>query len=101
MTEYEDFLVALYHAKLQREAIQSGYIPTPWDDLIQMKIDALSGFNEYEIEAHALASKNYFRERVNYSEIIEVIRICCKDQGNRSSFTMCLFNRLAILALKH
>lgn len=101
MTEYETFLITLGHAKLQWKAIQSDYTHIPWDNSIQKKIDALSGFNELEIESHAIAAKNYFNERINYSEIFEVIRIGCVDKGNEKSFTVCLFNRLKLLAERH
>lgn len=98
MAEYEDFLVSLFHAKLQWNAIQSDHLPLSWDNSIQKKIDALSGFSEFEIESHAIGAKNYFNERISYSEIFEVIRIGCVDKGNKKSFTVCLFNRLKLLA---
>lgn len=101
MAEYEDFLVSLYQAKLQWKAILSEHCPVSWDSSIQKKIDALSSFSEFEIESHAIAAKNYFKEEINYSEILEVIRIGCVDKGNEKSFTVCLFNRLKLLAARH
>ena len=75
MTEYEDFLVCLYHSKLEWGAIKSEYIPVPWDATIQRDIDALVGFSFFEIEAHVLASKNYFKEQIDFKGIVEVVRM--------------------------
>lgn len=52
MTEYENFLLSVYHAKLKWMAIKSGDVAIPWDKSIQRDIDALAGFGSFEIEAH-------------------------------------------------
>ena len=99
MTEYEDFLVSLYHAKLKWMAIKSGDVPVPWNSVIQKDIDSLVGFNFFEIEAHVLAVKNYFKEQVDYTGAIESVRTCCIQQGeqrNANAFTMCVYNRLKL-----
>ncbi len=99
MTDYKDFLVCLYHSKLEWGAIKSEYVPVPWDATIQRDIDALGGFGFFEIEAHVLASKNYFKEKIDFKGIIEVVRKCAIQQGeqrNRNAFTMCVFNKIQL-----
>ncbi len=100
MTDYEDFLMSLYYAKLQWMAIKSGDVPIPWDATIQRDIDALGGFTAFEIEAHVIASKNYFTKQIDYPKILEIIRTCCIQQGeqkNKNAFTMCVYNRVKLL----
>ena len=103
MTEYEDFLVSLYHAKLKWMAIKSGDVSIPWDATNQRDIDALAGFSAFEIEAHIIATKSYFKEQIDYTEVIENIRACCIQQGeqrNVNAFTMCVYNRIKLLLTK-
>ena len=100
MTDYEDFFLSLYHAKLKWMAIKSGDVTVPWNSSIQRDIDALAGFSAFEIEAHVIVTKNYFKQQIDYLEIIEVVRICCIQQGkqrNANAFTMCLYNRVKLL----
>ncbi len=99
MTEYEDFLMSLYYAKLEWMAMQSGNIPIPWNSIIQRDIDALSGFSFYEIEAHIIATKSHFNKQIDYPKILEIIRTCCIQQGeqrNANAFTMCVYNRIEL-----
>ena len=80
--------------------MKSGNIPIPWNSVIQRDIDALSDFSFFENEAHVLAVKNHFKEKVDYTGAIEVVRMCCTQQGeqrNRHTFTMCVYNRMKLL----
>lgn len=100
MTNYEDFLISLYHAKLKWMAIKSGDVDIPWDTVIQRDIDALAGFSIFEIEAHVIAVKSYFNEQMDYPAIVDVVRIGCIQQGeqrNANAFTMCIYNRVELL----
>ncbi len=95
MTEYENYLLSLYYAKLKLMAVKSGDVAIPWDDSVQRSIDALAGFAGFEIEAHVIATKEYFRQ-LTYQEIVEIIRMCCiqqEEQRNANAFTMCVYNR--------
>ncbi len=100
MSDYEDFLFDLYHAKLKWKAIESGYIQPLWNDTIQNHINALSNLSEdvLEIEAHIIASKTYFKDQIPMEDILKHVSFCLKGQkslGNKSQFEMCLFNRLS------
>lgn len=99
MTEYENFLLSMYYAKLKLMAVKSGDLAIPWDDSAQRSIDALAGFAGFEIEAHFIATKEYFKQ-LTYTEIIELLRMCCIQQGeerNVNTFTMCVYNRADLL----
>ena len=80
MTDFEEFHLDLYHAKLKLVNGDSGLSFGLWDELIQRNIDALSGLchSVNQVEAHILAAKNYFREKISYPEIIEIVKVCCK-----------------------
>ena len=54
MTEYEDFLISLYYAKLEWMVMKSGNVPIPWNSVIQRDIDALADFSFFEVETHNL-----------------------------------------------
>lgn len=99
MTKYEDFLLALYHAKLEFIGIKDGSQKTPWDSEIQRKIDALYGLCDAscEIEVNVIAAKSYFRDKLDYPKILDVVRECCKNKAGKNDFTFCFFNRLNLL----
>jgi hypothetical protein len=99
MTNYENFLLSVYHAKLKWMAVKSNDVPIPWDATIQRDIDALASFSAFEIEAHVIAVKSYYKEEIDYPAIIEVVRLCCIQQGeqrNVNAFTMCVYNRVEL-----
>jgi len=101
MSDYEDFLFDLYHAKLKWKAIEFGYIQPLWNDTIQNHINALSNLSEdtFEIEAHIIASQTYFRDRIQLEDILKNVSFCLngqKSSGIKNQFVMCLFNRLSI-----
>lgn len=102
MNELEDFHMDLYHAKFEFISIKAGYKDPPWDIITQRNIDAFSGLCQpgNEIEAPILAAKTYFRDKISYPEIIEIVKACCKSQLNKNDFTFTFFNRLNILAGK-
>jgi len=99
MSDYEDFLFDLYHAKLKWKAIESGYIQPLWNDTIQNHINALSNLapGNYDLEAHVIACQIFFGERASIETILQQISTCLKGQQSKDSFTLCLFNRLNIL----
>lgn len=86
LTEYENFLILLYHAKIKVIGIQSGNDTILWDATIQRNIEALARFKEYEIEAHIIAIRNYFQEQIEYSEILNIIRISYTQQAEQSTW---------------
>lgn len=100
MTEFEEFLTCFYHAQLKWKAIQTNQSPGEWNSDIQNGITALSNLSpfNYELEAHIIASKEYFTE-ITLTSILENVGTCLKTQAkgsNMNAFTMCLFNRLNI-----
>ena len=99
MNEFEEFHIALYHAKLEFIGIKSGDQKQSWNVEIQRNIDALYGLCDasYEIEAHVMAAKFYFRDKLDYPKILEVVRECCKNQAGKNDFTFIFFNRLNLL----
>ena len=98
MNEYENFLFELYYSKIQVVGIQSGNIPYPWDVSIQMKIYELpETFKNYEIEAHIIGAKQYFKDQIDYPEILNAIKTCVKQEGqqiNENTFSMFIFKYL-------
>jgi hypothetical protein len=86
MNQYEDFLFSLYYAKLEVPEIKSGNIPTPWNGAIKRSISTLSSKHEdLEIEAHVIALKNYFKERIDYPQIISAIKQSLKQRDNQNN----------------
>ena len=101
MNELEDFNLDLYYAKLLYTGENAGLNANFWDKETQKNIDVLSHLCPpgYEIEAYIIAAKNYFRDKISYSEIIEIIKVCCKSQvdpSNKHAFTNAFFNRLKL-----
>lgn len=101
MNELETFHLDLYYAKLQLPTNGSGFSLGLWNEVTQKNIDALSHLCQagIEVEAYIIAAKNYFREKISYPEIIEIIKACCKSQvdpSNKHAFTNAFFNRLKL-----
>lgn len=91
MNAFEDFLIDLYHAKLKWMSIQSSYTPALWEDFIQNQINALTNLvsENFEIEAHIIASQTYFREQFQVDDILKHISVCLKSQqgtGNKKKY---------------
>lgn len=105
MNDFEEFSIDLYHAKLKWMSFQSGYIQPLWSDSIQNQISSFSNLavGNFEIEPHIIACQSYFGEKNQLKEILQQIPICLKEQkenGNKDSFSMCLFNRMNLIVIQ-
>ncbi|OFY82837.1 MAG: hypothetical protein A3F72_01765 [Bacteroidetes bacterium RIFCSPLOWO2_12_FULL_35_15] len=98
MTEFENFHFILAHSKIEFIGIRNGSQKAPWDSEIQRNIDALYGLcdTSCEIEAHIMAAKSFFRDKLDYPKILDVVRECCKNKAGKSDFTFVFFNRLSL-----
>jgi hypothetical protein len=99
LNQLEEFYLDLYYAKLQLVSNRSGYAMGIWNESTQKNIDALSYLvnGDIEIEAYIFAAKNHFKDKITYSEIIEVFKTSYKalaGRGNKNAFTVYFFNWL-------